>query len=409
MDKLIIQSGSNLKDKNRTIKVSTLVLILYASLVFIRVVLFSSFSSIYSSIGHILHYFTYVPLLLILLLYVFCFKKSKRQLIIAGVFTFIIFLGGLRGDLFSDFNIMLFLSLALLGSGLVLQQIALAQSISMLLALGGISVLSLLGFLPKSGASSKLYSFQTAYNEILYFFGFNHPNVYGNILTMAIIALFFGLGCRYHKEFTILMFLVFLTDLKIGSNTAGVGAFIFFVGLALSSSTHYFSQIIDFSTKVLIITLPIFAFWIGYHSYNNLSQWLNNRIASRPSIWSYYLNSFGIHLFAKPPVFDLSVGASGVTGNGALDGLYVYSVIYWGLVPLIIICLSFWVLATLNIDKGRLKWFTTFLALSITVMAFPESHMGFFFENIFILSIGLLQFSPINRVQAFMHEEKGLM
>lgn len=389
------------KVKKHSMRVSILILILYAILIFVNVVQSTSFSTYYVSISRYLHYSAYALMLVIGILYLFCFTKSVRQLFVAAFFALIVFVTGIKSGFHTDFNIMLVLAFVLFGSQLTFKQLAFTQSVAMFTALVSISIFSLFGFLPTTGTSSKVYLFQSSYQEIVYFLGFNHPNAYGTILTMALISFFFGIKNRNLKLFIFLSACVAIIDIKIGANTAAIGASIFFISLISIPLMDKFQRTLNIITKYLMIIIPIFSIWIGYNPYTLIAQLINRYISSRPNIWSYYLNLNKISLFAIPPDLDLSVGSKSIIGNGVLDGTYVYILVYWGLVPLIIFILSLWVLNNLDTGDSRLNWVKSFIVLAIVFMSFPESHMTFFFENVFILSIGMLQIKRTNRGRLF--------
>lgn len=385
---------------------STLVLTLYAILVFVRVVQSTSFSTFYVGINIFLNYLTYVLMFFIAILYLFCFGKNKRQLIIGMAFSLIIILTGLKSSFNNDFNIMLALGFCLFGCRLNVQRLALAQSIAMLFALSFVSFFSILGFLPTKGSSSIMLSFQSSYQEIVYFLGFNHPNAYGAVLTMMFIGFLFGIGVKRLKLFFFLFIILIIIDFRIGANTAALGAIFFLFGLVTMPLRKQFNNFMKILTRFLIVGLPSFAFWLGYHPNTPVANFVNQYVPSRPSIWAYYLNMKKLSLFQTPPDLNFSVGGKYIFGNGNLDGGYIYITVYRGLLPLMAILISIWLLNEVKIEDEKVSWMRKFLVLSILLMAFPESHMVFFYENVFILSIGMLQVKKSDREFLFMQKEK---
>lgn len=375
------------------------VLVLYGTLIFFRIIQFSSFPANFPSIDRILSYADYTIYGLITLIYLIGFQKTVRQLLWLGIALVLAVPAGLQSGFKTDYVILLLLSVTLFGCQVHLDQLARAQARGILLGMAAVISMSIIHLLPMSGTASKVYSFQSNYQETVYFWGFNHPNAFGTIFTLAMTAIYFGRRPLQTKLFSFVFILVCLFDIKIGAGTAAVGALIMFLGAASSALSKRFNGLLSFVTHLSVVMFPTFAIWVGFNGYTNFSLWINSFISSRPTIWYYYLHLKSLNLFTQPPEIDLSIGAKAVLGNGVLDGSYVYALVYWGIVPLLVLIMSFWFLAGVHSGDAKYDWSKNFLVIATAIMAFPESHTIFFFENVFILAIGIIQIPPSKRAE----------
>lgn len=390
-----------LRTRGKTRIFLNLLMLLYGSLTFVKIVQFSSFTSTFSQLSTKVDFLIKILVVAIVLLAILTWivksKTSLRQLIFSLFFASVVVLAGMKSGFGTNFDVLILLSFFLFLGDLKLSEIIFSQSVGMLSGLMGVTILSVLGYLPMSGSASQLLFFQSGYKEIVYFWGFNHPNVYGNILTMSVIGFFWSRGCRNIRFFTFLLAGVAVFDLVIGANTVLLGTLIVLVGIFTVQFSAKFDFVIRDISKLLTVILPLLSIWLGYNVNSNVAQAINRLVSSRPAIWNYYLNLDKLSMFAIPPVIDLSVGSKIAYGNGVLDGSYIYILIYWGIVPLVIYLLSFWVLVDLPFKNNNVRWITAFLTVAMLLMSFPESHMMSYFENGFLMVLGLLQFSKIDR------------
>lgn len=374
----------------------TIALVSYFIIISSRIMLFSSISGIMPSFSTILKYVSTLFTAVIVIIYLIDFPKTLRQLgcIIIG-FSFAIVEIVING-VQNNFSMAIFLGLSLFGIHLTFRKIAYTQAIGMIFGSVIVIILSLLDLLPKSGYASKVYSFQSSYQETVYFLGFNHPNAFGTVLTMGLIL--FCLGKQVSRRtFIIITIICTCMDFMVGANTAMIATMIILIGLILTPWRDKLYKYGYFFTFFLLISLPIFSIWLGLNSGTRIGQWFSNLIPARPPIWNYYLDLNPLKLIATPPQLDLSIGGVTVVGNGVLDGSFIYALVYWGELALVLMIVAWKIWIPHIYNPTIAQWMLLMSIFAVTVMAFPESHMISYYENIFSLGMGLIQFKISKR------------
>lgn len=361
-----------------------------------QVLLLSSFSMLYigwtSLIQKTISVFS-VLLIIIFLLFIFTKKTISIRKICFFIVTCILAFvfsreSGIHSALFSGF----IFGIVLFGSNIKYKTIFKCYFWSFLLSHLTIILLSVLGYLPLSGFSSKVTMAQSTYQEIQYFLGYMHPNGFGTILTMLYIT--WVLGFPDVKRYIQISFGVFvcIVNLGISANTAAFGS-IFLTSAVVFHKKNLngkLIKIVSYFLKGSLIILPLLCIYIGKNYLSSLSVLVNKFIQSRPAIWNYYLKTFNIGMINKPIDINLSIINPGVVGNGVLDGTYLYILLNYGILVLCILVFSWYLFIKFSSKSYDV---VLFLAVSFIVifMAFPESHMVFYYENPLVLSVGLAQ------------------
>lgn len=361
-----------------------------------RIMLFSSISSFMPHFSSILKYLAMFFAMFIVIVYIIDFPKTLRQLICIITGFTLSFIVMYTNGLQNNFSMAIFLGLSLFGIHLTLRKVAYIQAIGMLFGSIIVIVFSLVGLLPKSGFASKVYLFQSSYQETVYFLGFNHPNAFGTIITMGLILFCLG-NDSSRKSFMIITGICAVMDFKVGANTAMMAALLIFMGLILTPWRDRLYRYGYFLITFLLVGLPLLSIWLGINAGTQIGQWVSNRVSARPPIWGYYLSLNPMKLIAIPPQLDLSIGGVSVVGNGVLDGSYIYALVYWGILALILIIIAWKLWIPYIQHPSTFQWILLLFIFAVTVMSFPESHMISYYENTFILGIGLIQFSSSKR------------
>lgn len=374
----------------------TIALVSYFIIISSRIMLFSSISGIMPSFSTILKYVSMLFTAVIVIIYLIDFPKTLRQLgcIIIG-FSFAIVEIVING-VQNNFSMALILGLSLFGINCTLKKIAYTQGVGMLIGSCIPILLSLVHVLPKSGFASRVSLAQSTYQETEYFLGFNHPNSFGVTLTMGILLFCLGKSVSKSKMLIILVGCIFM-DYFIGADTVMVAAIIILLGLILTPLRSKLYLYGCWVTRLLFVILPLLCIWLGINSGTAIGQKVSNIIASRPPIWNYYLLLNPIKLIANPPKLDLSIAGTGVIGNGALDGAYIYTLVYWGVLALILLIAGWLVWIPFKKNPSEFQWLLLLFIFVVTVMNFSESHMLSYYENTFVLGVGLLQYSSSKR------------
>lgn len=256
--------------------------------------------------------------------------------------------------------------------------------------------MSLIGVLPMSGVTSKVLF--SSYQETEYFFGFTHPNIFGTFLT-SLYLIFYFLNFNDNKfKVTLIGIIIFFIDIVINAGTAASGILLV---LLLSLFLRRFNIMYKIA-YVFPILLTVFSFWLAYNNSSALGRLINTKIASRPDIWNVYLLQFPINIFNREPNIQLDA-YNPILGNGALDGGYIYILIYWGILAFIVYYLIFCSILKISFETHNIELYC--IGLVIIIMAFPESHMVMFFENVFLIFIGFFQYSSTDRIRIFMNDK----
>lgn len=363
---------------------------LYLIILF-QTILFTSFSSVYLQTSTLL---AKIETLLILAfaIYACAIRITIRKIVYIIITLLILCAIAFVSGTSSNFVRLLLLTIAVPGTIPSARKIVSIFGSAMFSTLCITVLLSLFGFLPISGTSSKILF--SGYQETVYFFGFTHPNIFGTFLTSIFMVLCF-LYIEHHKF--IIMFIaaaVFCLDWVIGAGTAASGVLLIVLMVLVHRNNYMKSNRLLYIAYFLPLLLTGFSIWLAYNNYSNLGIWINEKISSRPNIWNAYLMQFPIKFINQSPQINLD-GASVILGNGALDGGYIYSIVYWGLLAWFIYYLMF--VSVIKLSLETKNYILYVIALLTIIMAFPETHMIMFFENIFLLFIGYYQYSSVER------------
>ena len=353
--------------------------VLFYLVMLIQSFLFTSFGTFFPY--HAVLLSKLVNLLIIFyVIYGIIIQITARKLIYISVILLIVLLTFWKLRIFSPYIKLLLLSIAVPATIHSGKKIVGIFALALLTTMSITIALSLLGYLPQSGTTSK--SIFSTYQETVYFLGFSHPNAFGTFLSMIFASFMF----LFYKKHRWIMFMiapvVFATNVAIGAGTAAVSTLLVFI---ISVMTVKFYKI----TYLLPLCLATFALWLSYYNNSVFGMIINEKIASRPNVWNAYTSQYPIKLISDP-IHVNTDGYSGILGNGVLDGSYIYVLIFWGLMALILYIVIFITLIKFSIDTKNKVLFA--ISVMIIVSAFPESHMIMFYENIFLLFIGFYQY-----------------
>ncbi|WP_436644997.1 hypothetical protein [Latilactobacillus sakei] len=373
-----------------------IVLFSYFILIVSRVMLFTSIVEFMPVLTVTLKYVAFCSVSLIACVYLVNPNKTWRQIVCLCLGFGFAFFEMYKTGLQNNFSMALILGLSLFGVNCTLRKIAYTQGVGMLIGSCIPILLSLVHVLPKSGFASRVSLAQSTYQETEYFFGFNHPNSFGVTLTMGILLFCLGKSVSKSKMLIILVGCIFM-DYFIGADTVMVAAIVILLGLILTPLRNKLYLYGCWVTRLLFVILPLLCIWLGINSGTAIGQKVSNIIASRPPIWNYYLLLNPIKLIANPPKLDLSIASTGVIGNGALDGAYIYTLVYWGVLALILLIVGWLIWIPFKKNPSEFQWLLLLFIFVVTVMNFSESHMLSYYENTFVLGVGLLQYSSSKR------------
>lgn len=257
-------------------------------------------------------------------------------------------------------------------------------------------VLSLLGYLPISGETARVPF--AKYHEVVYLFGFTHPNAFGTLLTTMFMMLYFLYFKKSPKLVISAGIIVVLIDKIITADTALIGTALILILIFSHSLTKW--QIWQGKFGSIAYTLPVIltllSVWLAYQNKSALGTFINKIISSRPDVWHAYLTQYPIKMFNAAPSIKLD-GIHTILGNGVLDGEYIYVLMNWGIVALLLYIIMFSSLIKMSIESNSFQLYS--IALVIILMSFPESHMIMFFENVFLILFGLYQYPKSERLQ----------
>lgn len=372
------------------------VLFSYFILIVSKVMLFTSIVAFMPVLTIVLKYMSICSIILITCIYLINFNKTWRQVTCLFLGFSFAFFEMYKTGLQNNFSMALVLGLSLFGVNCTLRKLACVQGIGMLIGSGISILLSLVHVLPQSGFASRVSLSQSTYQETEYFYGFNHPNSFGVTLTMGILIFCLGKSVSKSRMIIILIGCIFM-DYFVGADTVMVAAVLILLGLILTPLRSKLYLYGCWVTSLLLVILPLICIWLGINSGTVIGQKISNIIASRPPIWNYYLSLNPIQLIANPPKLDLSIASKGVIGNGALDGAYIYTLVYWGVLALILLIAGWLVWIPFKKNPSEFQWLLLLFIFVVTVMNFSESHMLSYYENTFVLGVGLLQYSSSKR------------
>ncbi|OIM20746.1 hypothetical protein ATX59_07460 [Oenococcus oeni] len=311
----------------------------------------------------------------------FFLPKTPKQLVFWIIGIFLIVLDYRENNGLTLISKLLAIGLAVGALRISFQQVLKAYLLSTTIGTCIIMVLSFVGYLPIVGQqTSVLFS---SYQNIVFCFGFIHPNAFGTALFSITISFLFLYSKKYKKTSILLVFCAIFIDFLVGAQTAAVGVIIFGIGTSINHYKHFSSLEKAFRFAYIIpIFLAFFAIFLARHPGSSLYDWFNQHIASRPSLWNYYLINYPPHKFGNSINIDLSA-VSNIYGNGVLDGSYIYYLLHFGYAGLIILLL---IMLSINQKTFLTKNALYGLAFIATCcVAFPETNFALFFFNPFLL------------------------
>lgn len=356
-------------------------------IILIQTLLFTSFSSFFPQFSNILAKLGNL-LIILYVLYSLVVRMTVRRLIYTLITLSIILVTFWYSKNFSPYLKLLLLSVAVPATIPSAKNICKVFGISMVTTMIITIFFSLLGYLPKSGTTSK--SIFSDYQETVYFLGFNHPNAFGTFLSILFAILAF-LFYEQHKWRVVLIApIFFLINIGIGAGTAAVSIVLITIILILPIKLKKIYKVL----YILPSAFTLFSLWLSYHNTSNLGNIINEKIAARPNVWNAYVTQYPMGLVNLPPQINNS-GFLGILGNGVLDGSYIYILIFWGILAWLVYNWIFIALIKFSIDTNSKVLFG--IALSTIITAFPESHVIMFYENVFLLFVGFYQYSTIER------------
>lgn len=362
--------------------------IFFYVIILIQTTLFTSFGRVFPSTAMILGKIE----MLTIAFYVFYslfIRITVRKIIYASIVLFIVAMSARYSGTSSAFIKLLLLTIAVPATIPSAKKISivfgLAMSSTMILTI----LLSLIGYLPRSGTASKVLF--SNYQETVFFLGFNHPNAFGTFLTTIFMILSF-LYYQKHK-FKIFVVGVFflIINFIVGADTAAAGILLLLIIFILPLK---FTKIYKL-TYILPTVLTFFSLWLAYTNTSNVATFINRIISSRPDVWNAYVTQYPINLFNHLPQVNTS-GYFSILGNGVLDGSYIYVLIYWGWVAWLFYNFTFVVIAKFGIDNKNIVLYG--IAVLTIFTAFPESHMIMFYENVFLIFVGFYQYDRNERM-----------
>lgn len=364
-------------------------------IIFIQTLLFTSFGRFFPSVAQILAK-AETWLVFFFMIYALFIKATWRKTIFALIILAIAVYSQMVSGTSTPFTKLLMLLIAVPRTipsiRTIVKTFGLAMATTFILTI----ILSLLGYLPISGETSRVPL--AKYQEVVYFLGFTHPNIFGTFLTTMFMVLYFLYFKRNPKLVVSVAVILLLIDKIITAGTALVGIVLILILIFIHSMEK--KQVWKGKFGKIIYSLPValtlFSFWLAYNNKSPLGTFINKNIASRPDIWNAYLTHYPIKMFNTAPKIQLD-GINTILGNGALDGGYIYVLIYWGIVAWIFYIIMFSSLIKMSIESNNFQLYS--IAFVIILMSFPESHMIMFFENVFLILFGFYQYPKNERIQ----------
>lgn len=351
-------------------------------IIMIQTLLITSFGKFFPQMTILLSKLVNI-MIVVYFIYGFFIRLTIRKLIYFSVVSLVTLSFFWQQKGFSAFIQLLLLSAAVPSTILSSHKIVNIFGLAMGSTTGVTIVLSLMGYLPISGTASQ--SMFSSYQEIVYFLGFTHPNTLGTFITMIFATIAYSFYKKYKWGTLLLSVILFFLNIGIGADTAAVGIVILETIIMLPNKLNKFYKILYLLPSIL----TLFAVWLSVNNTSLLGEFFNNKVSSRPNIWNAYIFQYPIRFINLSPHVDTS-SSLGILGNGALDGSYIYILIFLGTLSWIIYNFIFIILIKFGVelkDKALLG-----VALLTIITAFPESHMIMFYENIFLLFIGFFQY-----------------
>lgn len=364
-------------------------------IIFIQTLLFTSFGRFFPSVAQVLAKAD-TWLVFFFMIYALFIKATWRKTIFALIILAIAVYSQMVSGTSTPFTKLLMLLIAaprtIPSIRTIVKTFGLAMAATFLLTI----ILSLLGYLPISGETSRVPF--AKYHEVVYFFGFTHPNAFGTFLTAMFMMLYFLYFKKRPKLVISAGIIVVLIDKIITADTALIGTALILILIFSHSLTKW--QIWQGKFGAVAYALPVvltlLSVWLAYHNKSALGTFINKLISSRPDVWHAYLTQYPIKMFNAAPNIKLD-GIHTILGNGVLDGGYIYVLMNWGIVALLLYIIMFSSLIKMSIESNNFQLYS--IALVIILMSFPESHMIMFFENVFLILFGFYQYPKSERIQ----------
>ncbi|SYW14874.1 hypothetical protein [Oenococcus oeni] len=362
---------------------SVFVLSLFALIIFFSTVSFSTLSETFVFAQQLPRIINFC--VLALALFSLLFPKTPRQIFFWILILAIVCINYYYTRNLSNFGktLLIGLSMASLRQDFfrILKYHCFALLAGILLVVG----LSIFGKLPISGSnSSVLFS---SYQNIVYCFGFSHPNILGALMTMFSIEFSVCFLKNHAKQSALILVIAIILDGLIGANTAMVGALLYSV-LIFFFQNKVISKIIYNITLTLPALIAGFALYLASVPGSAIFEWFNQHIESRPSLWNYYLLRFPPKVFEQKILMSLD-SVSNFYGNGSFDGAYIYYLIYFGVIGLLAL-----IVMLMAIDATAEKTHSNILFavfISLVAMSFSETLYFLYFANAFIFLLFFYQ------------------
>ncbi|WP_273729825.1 hypothetical protein [Leuconostoc mesenteroides] len=374
--------------------------VMFYMIVLLQTMLFTSFGRFYPSAAQIFGKLE-IWLILFYLLYALMIKITLRKIIYAIVVLLIVGISQFYAGTSTPFIKLLMLTIAVPRTILSANKIAKIFGYAMLTTMCITIFLSLLGYLPKSGETSRVLF--AKYQETVYFYGFTHPNIFGAFLT-TLFMIYYFLFYKTHKIYIIFAAIVLLIiDISIAAGTAAIGILMVLVFTFIHGHKDMRIQHIKLLKLSYLIpaVLTFFCFWLANNNNGSLGVFINEKIASRPNIWNAYITQYPIHFVNRLPEIQID-GINTILGNGALDGGYIYALIYWGILSWLTYYFIFNSIIKFSLENDDFSLYC--VALVTMIMTFPESHMIMFFENVFLIFVGFYQYPKNERILYFRNK-----
>ncbi|MDG4982424.1 hypothetical protein OGZ39_12340 [Lactococcus lactis] len=382
----------NEKNQNQNI-FEKIVLLLFFLFNLLSIISISSFSTFYTYLSAKSHTLMFIALFIFIL--GFFAIRTLRQFIVASLFLLAIFINYyFIKQLNSNIIVWLFILYGVSAYGMRLKRLIKLHFFALVTAMIAVIGMSLIGMLPRSGqVSSVLFS---NYQNTVYFYGFNHPNMFGMLLVvLGIEAIVVNLMKKQRNNFIFLVVAIIFSAI-IGAGTATMGGIIFIISyfvIKLIENKNWY-KILSLTAFIPII-LASFAFWITTQLGTPLFNFINGHVQSRPALWTYYLQNFPIKNFGTNVMTSTTIGLS-TYGNGILDGAYIFLTMFFGRFALVLFILSLIVLLREGMNLKEKLYFSAFIAFSF--MAFPEDQSAMIYINVFLIVLGYYQFSKKERM-----------
>lgn len=329
--------------------------------------------------------------------------KTLRQILFWVVGIILIFINyHYLHDLQANIIYQLVIVLALPALAISFEKLVKAHLTAMLFGTSSVILMSLVGYLPRSGSEATVLF--SAYQNTVFAFGFNHPNFLGALVSFIAIEYVFLNKYSLKKSVMIITIITLVIDFYLGANASLFGLSIVFTGYIFNNKKQIKSRLV-FTVGIFFVPICVclFAFWIANQQGSSVFQIINKLVSSRPALWSYYLTNFRVNWFGSNVVLNLNSGAFATFGNGILDGSYVYLPLYYGWAGLILFIISLYSIFLIFLETKESLYLYVFLALGL--MAFPENESSLFSISIFLTIIGYFQFDYQRRKKMFQKSE----